>query len=198
MDQATFDKIAIREVIESWAIWRDTGDFDRLATCFHDDGVMTATWFEGSKDLFVERAKASFARGNASAHVLGAISIDLAGNRAIAQTRATIASRDTIEGALYDIACMGRMYDFFEKRQGRWAIAERRLTYEKDRADPVIPGKTHAFDEALLASFPQGYQFLAYAQTKRGLDVSRTLPGLRGPEVEALYAKGKAWLAGCS
>ena len=84
---------------------------------------MTATWFEGSKDLFVERARASFARGNASAHVLGATSIDLAGSRAIAQTRVTIASRDTIEGALYDIACMGRLYDFFEQRHGRWAIA---------------------------------------------------------------------------
>jgi hypothetical protein len=196
MDQATLDKIAIREVIESWAIWRDTGDFERLATCFHADGTMMATWFHGPAAEFVERAKASYARGNMSSHILGAIQIDLAGNRAIAQTRATIASRDTIEGVLYDIACIGRMYDFFEKRNGRWAIAERRLTYEKDRADPVIPGKVHEFDEALLGQFPHGYRYLAYAQTKRGQNVLRTLPGLRGPEVEALYASGKAWLAG--
>lgn len=196
MDQATLDRIAIREVIESWAIWRDTGDFDRLATCFHPDGRMTATWFQGSKDLFIERAKASWARGNMSSHILGAISIDLAGNRAIAQTRVTLAAREEIEGALYDIACIGRMYDFFEQREDRWAISERRLTYEKDRADPVFPGKTHQFDETLLAQFPAGYRFLAYAQTKRGFEVSRTLPGLRGPEAEALYAMGKAWLTG--
>lgn len=196
MDQVTLDKIAIREVIESWAIFRDTGDFERLATCFHVDGTMMATWFHGSAAEFVERAKASWARGNMSSHILGAIQIDIAGNRAIAQTRATIASRDTIDGVLYDIACIGRMYDFFEKRNGRWAIAERRLTYEKDRADPVVPGKTHDFDEALLGQFPDGYRYLAYAQTKRGQTVIRTLPGLRGPEVEALYAKGKAWLAG--
>lgn len=196
MDQATLDKIAIREVIESWAIFRDTGDFERLATCFHDDGVMMSTWFHGAAAEFIERARVSYARGNMSSHILGAIQIDLAGNRAIAQTRATIASRDTIDGVLYDIACIGRMYDFFEKRNGRWAIAERRLTYEKDRADPVVPGKTHAFDEALLGQFPDGYRYLGYAQTKRGQTVLRTLPGLRGPEVEALYAKGKAWLAG--
>ena len=49
---------------------------------------------------------------------------------------------------------------------------------------------------ALLDQLSPGYRFLAYAQTKRGLDVSRTLPGPRGPEVEALYARGTRWLAG--
>lgn len=195
MDEV-MDKLAIREVIESWAIWRDSGDFDRLRTCFHDDGRMTATWFSGSADDFVARAKAGFAKGSMSSHVLGAISIDVADKRAVAQTRMTITSRDIVGGALYDFTCQGRFYDLFEKRQGRWAIADRRLTYEKDRADPVFPGEVHVFDKALLDSFPDGYRFLAYAQTKRGLDVTRTLPGLRGPEVEALYARGKAWLAG--
>ena len=76
------------------------------------------------------------------------------------------------------------------------AIVDRRLAYEKDRADPVFADETHAFDRKLLERFPIGYRFLAYAQTKRGLDVYRDLPGLRGPEVEALYARGKAWLAG--
>lgn len=194
MDDAMRDKLAIREVIENWAIWRDTGDFTRLRTCFHDDGVMNATWFRGSADEFVSRGLASFSKGNMSSHVLGATSIDLAGNRAIAQTRMTIASRETIDGVLYDIACLGRFYDFFEKRAGKWAIVERQPTYEKDRADPVIPGETVAFDKALLAQFPAGYRFLAYAQTKRGLNVVRDMPGLRGPEVEALYARGKAWL----
>ena len=196
MDKDTLDKFAIREVIGNWAIWRDTGDFEQLTTCFHDDGVMNASWFQGPKAVFVERAKASFARGSMSSHALGGTSIDLAGTRAVAQTRVTIATREVIEGALYDIACTGRFYDLFEQRAGRWAIAMRQPTYEKDRADPVMPGKTIQFDEALLASFPPGYRFLGYAQTRRGLDVLRDLPGLRGPEIEALYAQGRAWLAG--
>lgn len=196
MDDITRDKLAIREVIESWAIWRDTGDFARLRTCFHDDGRMNATWFRGSAEEFATRGLASFAKGNMSSHVLGATAIDLAGTRAIAQTRMTIASRETIDGVLYDIACLGRFYDFFEKRAGRWAIVERQPTYEKDRADPVFPGQTVEFDAALLEQFPSGYRFLAYAQTKRGLHVVRDMPGLRGPEVEALYARGRAWLAG--
>jgi hypothetical protein len=194
IDEGMLAKLSIREVIERWAIARDTGDFESLRACFHDDGIMFATWFQGSADDFVGRALTSFSRGNMSSHILGGISIEIAGSRAVAQTRLTLAAREQIEGALYDISCIGRFYDLFEKRAGGWKIAERRLTYEKDRAEPVLPGETHAFDRALLDSFPPGYRFLAYAQTKRGLAVKTDLPGLRGPDVEALYARGKAWL----
>ena len=48
----------------------------------------------------------------------------------------------------------------------------------------------------LLMRFPEGYRHLAYLQTKIGFKVKIGLPGLRGPEVERLYAEGKAWLAG--
>ena len=190
------DKAAIREVIESWAIWRDSGDWDGLATAWHPGGTMNASWFQGSTEEFISRAKTSFAKGSMSSHVLGATAIKLAGARAVAQTRVTISARETIDGALYDISCVGRFYDLFERRGGRWAIVARLLTYEKDRADPVFAGETHAFDKALLDRFPPGYRFLAYAQTKRGLTVHPALPGLRGPEVEALYARGARWLAG--
>jgi hypothetical protein len=33
-------------------------------------------------------------------------------------------------------------------------------------------------------------------QTKAGFNVKLGLPGLRGPEVEKLYAEGAAWLDG--
>ena len=41
-----------------------------------------------------------------------------------------------------------------------------------------------------------GYRHLAYLQAGLGYDVKRDMPGLKGPEVEALYAHGKAWLEG--
>ena len=77
MDETILDKLAVRDCIESWAIWRDSGDFDRLRTCFHHDGRMTAAWFQGTADQFVAGARASFAKGNMSRHELGATSIDL-------------------------------------------------------------------------------------------------------------------------
>ncbi len=51
-------------------------------------------------------------------------------------------------------------------------------------------------DRALLERFPEGYRHLAYLQTRIGYDVKPDMPGLRGPEVEALYASGAAWLSG--
>jgi len=33
-------------------------------------------------------------------------------------------------------------------------------------------------------------------QTRIGYNVKKDMPGLKGPEVEALYARGRKWLAG--
>ena len=72
----------------------------------------------------------------------------------------------------------------------------RQPIYEKDRLDPVTPGATPQLDPALLQQFPTGYRHLAYAQTRIGYVVKRDMPGLTGPEVDALYGQGRAWLAG--
>jgi hypothetical protein len=72
----------------------------------------------------------------------------------------------------------------------------RRLTYEKDRIDPVDPTARPVLDKNLLAQFPEGYRHLAYLQTKIGYVVKRDMPGLDGPDLDALYAKGAAWLKG--
>ncbi len=47
MTDLTSDKLAIREVVENWVVWRDAGDWERFATVWHPDGWMTATWFQG-------------------------------------------------------------------------------------------------------------------------------------------------------
>ena len=135
-------------------------------------------------------------KGVSILHFLGGQAIDLAGSRAISQTKMTISQRGLVEGVLCDVVCTGRFYDLFEKRDGRWAIVERQPIYEKDRLDPLDPAQMPKFDKAVYESIPSGYRHLGYIQVKRGLPVKRTMPGLRGPEVEALYAKGKAWLAG--
>jgi len=192
------DEDAIRRLIEGWAIWRDTGDFERLLGAYHSGGRMVTTWFEGPAEEFVAHSKAAFARGSTSHHVLGGTFVRLAGNRAIAQTRLVLCARGKLEGCDYDATCWGRFYDFLDYREGRWGIALRQPTYEKDRLDPVDPRRTVAFDSDLLASFPEGYRHLAYLQTQNGQSVAKGLPGLRGPEIERLYARGEAWLRGAA
>ena len=94
--------------------------------------------------------------------------------------------------------CTGRFYDFLEKRDGRWGVVLRQPIYEKDRMDPVQPGVAVDLDQKILESFPAGYRHLAYLQSQIGYKIKPDMPGLRGPEVERLYACGKSWLAGGS
>ena len=196
MSDPAADRLAIRDLVENWAVWRDAGDWERFATVWHDDGVMMATWFQGSADDFIAGSRDSFARGVRAQHVLGGMSIDIAGARAVAQTKMMILHRAPIEGVVCDFTCVGRFYDFFEKRGGRWGMVLRQPIYEKDRLDPVDPAARVTLDAAKLASFPAGYRHLAYLQCENGHVVKRDMPQLVGAEVEALYAKGKSWLAG--
>jgi hypothetical protein len=193
---ATADRLAIRDLVEAWAVWRDAGDWKRFRTLWHDDGRMMATWFQGSADDFVRVSREGFERGVRILHFLGGTAVDLAGDRAIAQTKMTISQRAEVEGVLCDVVCTGRFYDFLERRAGAWGLVLRQPIYEKDRLDPVDPSARLTLDPGLLARFPEGYRHLAYAQTRIGYEVKRDMPGLTGAEVEALYARGARWLAG--
>ncbi len=73
----------------------------------------------------------------------------------------TISQRGSLDGVAVDVVCTGRFYDFFEERDGRWQIVRRQPIYEKDRIDPLDPGARLVFDQALLASFPEGYRHLS-------------------------------------
>jgi len=196
MDDVTSDKLAIREVVENWVVWRDAGDWERFRTVWHDDGFMMATWFQGPAEDFIRVSREGFERGVSILHFLGGNSIDLAGSRAISQTKMTISQRARVHDVLCDVTCTGRFYDFFEKRANRWAIVLRQPIYEKDRIDPLDPAAKLQLDPKLLEKFPEGYRHLAYVQTGIGYSIKLDMPGLKGPEVQALYAQGKRWLAG--
>src|SRR3954454_14247898 len=190
------DRQAIRDLIEDWAVWRDAGDWERFRTVWHEDGRMMATWFQGSAEDFIRVSREGFERGVSILHFLGGTSVDLEGGRAIAQTKMTISQRAEVDGVLCDVVCTGRFYDFLERRDGRWGLVLRQPIYEKDRLDPVDPAQRLTLDPALLQRFPEGYRHLAYLQTQIGFTVKPDMPGLKGPEVEALYARGRTWLAG--
>ena len=190
------DRLVIRELVENWAVWRDAGDWDRFRTVWHDDGRMMATWWQGPYEEFIRVSQEGFARGVRILHFLGGCSVDVQGDRAIAQTKMTIAQRAEVERVLCDVVCTGRFYDFLERREGRWGLVLRQPIYEKDRLDAVDPAAQLSLDRALLDRFPDGYRHLAYVQTQLGFTVKTDMPGLKGPAVEALYARGRQWLAG--
>jgi hypothetical protein len=191
------DALIIRDLVDKWVIYSDAGDWDRFAALWHADGWMSATWFQAPATSFVKARREGWERGVSIIHFLGAHTADIVGSRAVAQTKMTISQRAPVHSVLCDVVCTGRFYDFLEKRDGLWGFVRRQPIYEKDRLDPVDPKASIELDQAVLNRFPEGYRHLAYLQTQVGYKVKEQgMPGLKGPEVEKLYAEGKAWLEG--
>ena len=196
MTSRTEDRLAIRDLVENWAVLRDARLWDEFRKVWHDDGVMQATWFQGTADEFIKVSQEGYDKGVRILHFLGGMNIEINANRAIAQTKMTISQRGPVDGVMCDVVCTGRFYDFFENRFSKWGLVLRQPIYEKDRCDPVDPAATLKLDPEILKLYPEGYRHLAYLQHKIGYKVKRDMPGLDGPELEALYALGKSWLEG--
>jgi hypothetical protein len=196
MDQDLLNRLTIKQLVDNWVVWRDAGHWDRFRTVWHDDGVMQATWTQGTADEFIAMSKEGWAKGVSILHFLGGNSIDLAGDRAISQTTMTISQRARVHDVLVDVVCTGRFYDFIERRDGKWGFVLRQPIYEKDRMDPVDPAAKVELDQTLLMSFPEGYRHLAYLQSQIGYKIKMSMPGLKGDAVETLYKRGADWLAG--
>jgi SnoaL-like domain len=196
MSDEMMERLTIREMVENWVMWRDANQWDKFRSLWHDDGRMMATWTQGTADEFIAMSKAGFAKGVRILHFLGGTNIEVRGHRAMAVTKMTISQRAKVHDVLCDVVCTGRFCDFMEKRAGRWGLVLRQPIYEKDRMDPVDPAAKLQLDQGLLAKFPEGYRHLAYLQTQIGYKVKVDMPGLTGPEVEALYRRMEGWLAG--
>lgn len=72
------DKLAFRELVENWVLYRDAGNWERFATVWHSGGWMTATWFQGRVADFIEASRKLFDRGGNILHLLGGWTCDIA------------------------------------------------------------------------------------------------------------------------
>ena len=196
VDAALADRLAIRDVVETWANARDSRDWEAFRACWHEDGYMMATWFQGPKEDFIRVSQEGAARGVNILHFTGGVRITLAGNpRHRPDPDDDHAARHGGWRALRR-GLHRPVLRLLRKRDGRWGIVLRQPIYEKDRLDPVDPAASLTLDPDVLARFPEGYRYLAYLQVQAGYPVKPDMPGLTGPEVERLYERGAAWLAG--
>ena len=152
---------------------------------------MMATWFQGTADEFIRVSREGFERGVSILHFLGGTSIDVAGDRAIAQTKMTISQR-----ARCTASCATSSAPAASTTSSRGATAAgasccgSRSTRRTASTRSTRPPRSRS-TAALLARFPDGYRHLAYLQTRIGFTVKPDMPGLDGPEVEALYARAR-------
>lgn len=188
------DREEIRSVLAEWALYRDTGRFDRLRALFAPGATIQTTWFDGTADEFVNRSEASFGGTVRAHHFIGPSSIDLHADRAIADTRIMLQLRAPVNGMLTDVACYGRFFDFFIKHDMAWRIRKRIPVYDKDRIDAVDHSKPLVIDPAWLAAYPAGCRHIAYVQALGGATVTEGLIEPGSAEEQRLYEEGSRWL----
>ena len=137
MPSDTADRLAIRALIENWALWRDARMWDRFRTVWHSDGHMWATWFQGTYEEFIKVSQEGNDRGVRIMHMLGGMAIDIKGKRAIAQTKMTISQRAAVEGVICDVVCTGRFYDFLKSAKANGASCSTAWPTRRDRKSVV-------------------------------------------------------------
>jgi SnoaL-like domain len=190
------DRPAIVEALANWALWRDTGRWDKLAGLYTPDAIQHTTWFVGPATEFIRLARSRPPGGTLSQHLVGACAVELNGDRAIAETRLMLLVRGTLQSVAIDITCYCRSYDRFVRVDNAWRIARRDMIYEKDRIDPLTPGHRLELDERELARYPAGYCHLAYFQAAGGARITPDLPTPGSEALARLYAEGEKWLRG--
>lgn len=193
--QELLDRAAITQVVQDWGLARDDNRWDLLRACYTPDAVMHTTWFVGPAAEFVERSMAAARAGTRVQHFIGAATIALNGDKAVAETRMILLLRARLDGVEVDATCWGRFHDRFVKRDGRWRILERVPVYEKDRLDPVEPAAKLALDPEALARLADGCRHLTYIQSRAGATIMPDLAVPGSAALGRLEAGSTAWLA---
>ncbi len=199
-NQAVIDKFEIIEVASISLRCRDSGDWERLAECFHPDAKVSISWFSGNARDFLEQSRKMMS-GHPSAdrqnHMMGNPFVTLKGNRAVCEYYLILHQRRTIDGYEFDLQTWSTSVDLFEKRDGTWRIAKRTNIYEKDRMDPYNPAEVPAsyFEQMDLSRYPAALRYHCYRNERSsGRPPSANLVLKGTPEERAARKEATEWL----
>ena len=148
----TIDKQSISEVLMRYCRAIDRRDADLMRKVYWPDAIDDHAVFKGNVEEFLAYSF-PFMEGVVSSHAITNILIDVDGDRAVSEAYVTVALR-TLPGGdrIVDMISRGRYLDQWSKRDGRWAIAARRVVFDWSRVDPASPAywDLAGLDEAKL------------------------------------------------
>ncbi len=174
---------------------RDTADWEAMRSTFSPDSHVHLSWFNGSGLEFVDASEKMYDQGSRGFHMIGAPSVAIIGNRALAHEGATVHTRAVLAGVEIDLASHGRLYQRLTKTNGEWQIHTLTMLYYKD----VVALANPSFDASPLADykFPidRPYKYLAAVLEAAGYTIGGDLPGTDQPKIAAKYITAhKKWL----
>ncbi|RVW06298.1 nuclear transport factor 2 family protein [Rhodococcus spongiicola] len=147
------DRAEIGDVLLRYFRGVDRRDWALVRRCFHDDAQNNyAPFYQGDVDNFMQflADPAGFGLFDRTFHFAGNQLIELAGDTADTETYAMAQHTNAADAGNPNrgfLTVWLRYLDRFERRDGRWAIADRRLEVEWIRNDVGghwldVPGRT--------------------------------------------------------
>ncbi len=135
--RALVDKQAIRETMMRYCRAIDRLDIDLLRTVYHPDARDDHNVFVGSAEEFYTWVVPLLSAYEVTQHVIANMLIELDGDRAWVETYLIAYHRRRGGEAEVDDVLGGRYIDRFERRDGAWRIADRKVVVDWSRTDPV-------------------------------------------------------------
>jgi hypothetical protein len=130
------DREQIREVVLRYCRGVDRLDFDLVRSAYHPDGIDHHTAFTGVIDEYVEWVSVALRRFNGTMHIVGNQLIEINGDAAVSETYGTAVHwGDPPDEPLRNFTSGFRYVDHMQRRDGKWAIAERWAVREWTRSD---------------------------------------------------------------
>lgn len=190
------NKYACADLIQAWGLYRDQGKWPELLATFTPEGHISVSWFSGGFSEFVDQCRQAFQGGQRSKHHIFPSVVQIADQRAVAETNIVILVRQKISGVLTDMTSYARFLDRLEQRGGAWRISERTAIYERDRLDPVEPSESfdRLFKATDLAAYPEAYRYMAARLSAAGRTLAPVVYRDGSPHTAQLYLRYQAWL----
>jgi ketosteroid isomerase-like protein len=135
------DKQAIRDLIYTYCRAVDREDVALGYSVWHEDGQADygATFFQGrGKDVidFICRSSKGLI---SQSHQVTNILIELAGDHAGSEAYISSSYRLEQNGQLMHMGVWARYLDSWDRRDGRWGLAHRKVIFDHDELRPVTP-----------------------------------------------------------
>lgn len=131
--RALVDRDKIRQCLEGLARGEDRRDAAMITSALWVDSITDYGVFQGTFDEYLAWVVPGAEAITNTQHVLGQTYIELAGDKAKAETQVVSYHRVDMgpeNGGERDTCIGGRYLDLFEKRDGDWRIASRTMLYD--------------------------------------------------------------------
>ena len=194
--RVALDRAEIADLVRMERFHRDRGAWDLMVASYTEDALIRTTWFEGTPQEFSDASKTLADNGRHSTHLINPMSIQVAGDRALAESAGEIHHRELLDNVEVDMVQFCRFFSRVLRTAEGWRLASFDGLYGKDVIAPVNPAEQLPFAWSELDGLRPSYRVWAYTLgRRRGYEVRQDLPADDRPDLlEAFYREAQNWL----